>query len=111
VARKRGSLSAIFSTQPSSIFWVMSSLLSCIAATEFSMAVSNTALSVREHSSAMCKRSQMSSVVLTKCLFDFRVRCASQSLSLSPMKSVKNVEKESVKNGAFRKSAVHLLEM
>jgi hypothetical protein len=95
VDRKRGSRSTIFSTKSSSIFWVMSSPLSCIAATKFSMIVSKTALSVREYSREMCKRSQMSSVVYTKFLFDFRVRCASQNLSWSLMNSVKNVEKDS----------------
>ena len=38
----------------------------------------------------------MSNVVYTKSLFDFRVRSASQSLSWGLMKSVKNVEDDSV---------------
>jgi hypothetical protein len=38
----------------------------------------------------------MPNVVYTKSLFDFRVRCDSESLSWSLIKSVKNVEKDSV---------------
>ena len=73
----------------------MSSLFLCIVATKSSMMVSKTALFGNEYSIAICKRSQTSSVVHVKSLFDLRVRCASQNLSLSLMKSVKNVEKVS----------------